>query len=167
MEDLKSNKNINEQPIDSENSKNSENITLEEKLQNTREYWTKVIHELNEHMKDLGGLQNLLNRVYSKRQDCVEYLSNLRVVLGKLKLAHKSQYAKLYANYKLNGQLRFSSDSSLNTQIESDLYDINEKINFIATHTEAMIETLKTIDNMIYGISQRIKIYELTNNIKF
>lgn len=145
----------------------AEDNTLEERLMSTRSQWTYVIDELNEKMKDAAGLQSLMNIVYSKRQECVEYLSNLQVVYGRLVQRHKQYYATKYRYYKTQYQFKFNSDASLSTQIESDLDDINTKIILIGTHVDAMRETLKTIDNLIYGITHRIKLYEMVNGLKF
>jgi hypothetical protein len=143
--------------------------TLEEKLQDTREEWTTIVKDLTVKMKDLPGIESLLNQVYIKRQECVEYLSNLLVTYGKLQRAHKVMYAQRYNFYKTNAQLRYSNDSAIATQIdaEPEMNDLNEKLDLIRVHVESMRETLKTIDNLIFGISQRTRIYEMMNGLKF
>ena len=141
--------------------------TLEEKLQDTREEWTTIIKTLSEKMKDLPGIESLMNQVYIKRQECVEYLSNLLVTYGKLQRAHKQQFAQKYNFYKTQSQIRYSNDNAIANQIEADLSDLNEKTDLIRIHVEGMRETLKTIDDLIFGISQRTKIYEMMNGLKF
>lgn len=151
-----------------DNQKSNEK-TLEEKLQDTREEWTSIVKELTEKMKDLPGLEKLLNQVYIKRQECVEYLSSLMVTYGKLQRAHKALYAQRYNFYKTSAQLRYSNDSAIGTQIDAEpqMNDLNEKLDLIRIHVEAMRETLKTIDNIVFGISHRTKIYEMLNGLKF
>ena len=39
-------------------------------------------------------------------------------------------------------------------------------IMLVSNNVDFCKETLKTIDNMIYGVNQKIKIYELINGIK-
>lgn len=143
--------------------------TLEEKLQDTRERWTNIVRDLTAGMKDLPAIEKLLNQVYIKRQECVEYLSSLLVTYGKLQRAHKTMYAQRYNFYKTAAQLRYSNDSAIATQIDAEpqMNDLNEKLDLIRVHVEAMRETLKTIDNLIFGISQRTRIYEMMNGLKF
>ena len=143
--------------------------SLEEKLQDTREEWTNIVKEISTKMKDLPGIESLLNQVYIKRQECVEYLSSLMVTYGKLQRAHKVLYAQRYNFYKTSAQLRYSNDSAISTQIDAEpqMNELNEKLDLIRVHVEAMRETLKTIDNLIYGISQRTRIYEMLNGLKF
>lgn len=143
------------------------NLSIEEKLQNTTERWTNYIRDLNDKMKDLGSLQNLMNMVYVKRQECVEYIGNLDVTFSKLKRAYTIQYAQKYNFYKFQSQLRYSSDAAINTQIQSDLIDITEKKDLIESHLDTMRETLKTINEIIRAVYQRIELYKLINNMKF
>lgn len=141
-------------------------LTLEAKLQNVRTEWTTVIQELNARLNTISNVQSLMNTIYVKRQECAEYLSLLRVTLEKLKLAIKKETAKKYIEYKTVSQIRFSNDSAISTQIEADLYTLYENKVLVESHYYAMQETLKTIDDIIYAIPQRVKLYELINGLK-
>lgn len=142
-------------------------LSTEEKLKNIQDKWVNIISELNEKMKDLPGLDSLLNQIYSKRQDLCDYLYSILNILGKLTRQYKTKYAERYNYYKLgkNG-LRYNNESAITTQIEADLENEKMNIMLVSNNVDFCKETLKTIDNMIYGVNQKIKIYELINGIK-
>lgn len=146
---------------------NKEIMTTEDKLKNIQDKWVNIISELNIKMKDLPGIDSLLNEVYSKRQDLCDYMFSVLNILGKLTRQYKTKYAERYNYYKLgkNG-LRYNNDSAISTQIEADLETEKTTIMLISNNVDFCKETLKTIDNMIYGINQKIKIYELINGLK-
>jgi putative ABC transport system permease protein len=78
----------------------------------------------------------------------------------------KKQYAAKYNSYKVNSQIRYNSDAAINAQIAADLADITYKLTLLENHAKYMQETIKTIDNLIYAISNRIRIEELIQNVK-
>lgn len=140
--------------------------TYEEKLKNIQNKWVDKIKELNEKMKNLSSLDGLLNEIYSERQNACDYYFSLLSILTKLSRKYKSEYAIKYSYYKTQSQIRFTSDSSINNQIEADLEEIKGQISMIETHGKYMQETIKTIDNLIYGINNKIRVYELINGVK-
>ena len=79
---------------------------------------------------------------------------------------YKKQYATRYNSYKVNSQIRYNSDTAINAQIASDLADVTYKLSLLENHAKYMQETIKTIDNLIYAISNRIRIEELIQNVK-
>lgn len=142
-------------------------MTPEDKLKSIQDKWVKTVSELNGKMKDLAGLDSLLNEIYSKRQDLCDYMFSVLNILGRLTRSYKTKYAERYNYYKLgkNG-LRYNNDSAIATQIDAELEDEKANISMISNNVDFCKETLKTIDNMIYGVNQKIKIYELINGIK-
>lgn len=143
-----------------------EGLSYEDKMKGIQDKWTLKIKELNEKMKSLPELDSLLNVVYAERQNACDYYFSLLNILSKLGRQYKAEFATKYNYYKTQSQIRFSSDSAISAQIESDLIDMKEKISFVETHYKYMQETIKTIDNIIYGVNNKIKIYELINGIK-
>ena len=141
-------------------------ISYEDKLKHIQENWVNKIKTLNEKMKDLPSLDSLLNEIYSERQNACDYYFGLLNILGKLSRKWKVEYAAKYQFYKTQSQIRYSSDSSINNQIEADLEEIRGQIAMVETHSKYMSETIKTIDNLIYGVNNKIRIYELINGVK-
>lgn len=144
-----------------------QHITTEDKLKSIQEKWVKIISDLNMKMKDLPGIDSLLNEIYSRRQDLCDYMFSVLNILGKLTRRYKTKYAERYNYYKLgkNG-LRYNNDSAITIQIEAELEEDKSNISMLSNNIDFCKETLKTIDNMIYGVNQKIKIYELINSIK-
>lgn len=150
-----------------EPSNQSSQPSVEEKLKAIQDKWLKLISDMNEKMRDLAGIDSLLNEVYSKRQDLLDYYFSIHTILIKLTRGYKVKYAERYNYYKSgkNG-LRYTNDSSIATMIEADLDEDKQNISLISSNIDFCKETLKTIDNIIYGIKDKLRVYELMNNIK-
>lgn len=140
--------------------------TYEDKLKAIQSKWVDKVKSLNEKMKSLATLESLLNEIYSERQNACDYYFSLLGILSKLSRKYKVEYASKYTYYKTQSQIRFSSDSSINTQIEADLEEIKSQISLVDNHAKYMQETIKTIDNLIYGVNNKIRVYELINGVK-
>lgn len=148
-------------------SENLNQITAEEKLSKIQDMWTENIKSLNAMMKDLPSLNELLNKLYSERQNAVDYFFVLQKILLKLSIEYKKEYAFNYNELKKgSAQLRYSTESSISVQIESILSEKKLNIELIDSHCNYMKETIKSIDSIIYAVSQKIKIYELMNGFQ-
>lgn len=143
-------------------------LTLAEKLTSLRQSWSQEVESLNNDMVKLPTLDKLLNVVYTKRQQAVELYTSTLTVLNKQVRLYKQKYAEVYNNFKLgtNG-IRYSNESSIQTQCEASLISEKEIIDELKTFTDYMWETVKTIDSLMYGIQHKMKIYEIQNGLKF
>lgn len=141
--------------------------SAQDTLQRIQNDWTETIYSLNEKMKDLAGLDSLLNVVYSERQKIVEYYSNIMVTMSKLSRDYTRRYAEYYNRLKLGEKgIKYTNESALNVQIEAQLTEYKEPIQLLNTHVEFIKDTIKNIDGIIFGINNKIKVYELMNGIK-
>ena len=140
--------------------------TLEDYIAQHQQQWSNVISEMNGMMKKFTDLPDLQMTIYSKRQNALDYYFNLLYQISAMSKEYKKQYAAKYNNYKVNSQIRYNSDTAINAQIASDLADISYKLTLLENHSKYMQETIKTIDNLIYAISNRIRIEELIQNVK-
>ena len=149
---------------------NNEQITqpasLEDYIAQHQQQWSNVISEMNGMMKKFTDLPDLQMTIYSKRQNALDYYFNLLYQISAMSKEYKKQYAAKYNNYKVNSQIRYNSDTAINAQIASDLADVSYKLTLLENHSKYMQETIKTIDNLIYAISNRIRIEELIQNVK-
>ena len=146
----------------------SDNTNLDETLIKLQDKWTETIKELNEKMKNINSIDELLNYIYTKRQEAIDlYYGIIKIQSGRTR-DYKIKAATIYNNLKMgqNG-LRYTNESSINIQIESRLSVEKECIDLLVNFTNYMKDTIQTIDNMIYGINQKIKIYEMLNGLKF
>lgn len=135
---------------------------IEEKQDN----WTKIVKGLSAKLKNFAELPELMNEVYAKRQDATDYYFSL---LHKISLATKKyneDYATIYNKLKVESQIRYTSEAAINAQIASILSDPAFKLSLMNNHAKFMQETIKSIDNLIFGINNRIKIEELIEGIK-
>lgn len=142
-----------------------QNSSLEDKLIQLREEWENEIATMNEEMKTLPKLNDLINVIYTKRQKLVDLYYGTMGVLKKQVRLYTVKYAELYNQLKMNAQIRYT-ETALANQIEAQLMPLKEVIENLKTFTEFVYETMKTLDNMIYGVNNKIKIYELMNGLK-
>lgn len=141
--------------------------TLQERLETIQSNWSEKVKELNSKMKTLPDLDSLLNVVYSERQNLVEYYTNMMVTMSKLSRNYTKSYAEYYNSLKMGEKgIKYTNESALNTQIEAYLIDYKEPIQLLNIHIEFLKDTLKNIDGIIFGINNKIKVYELMNGIK-
>jgi hypothetical protein len=153
--------------INVNNSVNNQ-ISLDEQLMKLQDKWTDNIKELNSKMKNINSLNDLLNDVYSKRQDALDLYYGTMKVLAARTRDYKIKASNIYNTLK-SGQagLRYTNESAINTQIESSLNSEKETIDLLTNFTNYIKDTIQTIDNIIYGINTKIKIYEMLNGLKF
>ena len=140
---------------------------FDERLADYREDWTKIVIDLTHKMKEIHTLENMMNEVYIRRQECVEHIAKIQTVLAIISNKYNKEKVARFNNYKMNSQLRYTSDSAINTQVDVDLGDMVFNINILKSHLKAMDETLVTINDIIYGIHDRIQLYSIINGLKF
>lgn len=146
----------------------NQTISLEEQLSKLQDKWTDIIKELNDKMKTISSLDNLMNDVYTKRQEAIDvYYGTLKILATRTR-DYKIKSANLYNNIKTGANgIRYTNENAIATQIESKLFAEKETIDLLTNFTNYLKETIQTIDNIIYGINAKIKLYEMINGLKF
>ena len=146
----------------------SQPATMSEKLIALRQQWTAEVEEMNQGLKDIVSTEHLLNRIYTKRQKAVDlYYGTYGVYNTQLRL-YKSQYAQIYNNLKAGqNNIRYTNETSINIQIESQLSQQKEIVDDLKNFCDFVWETVKTIDNLIFGIRQKVEIAKIQNGLKF
>lgn len=155
---------ITNQPVPVEQSDKPK--TFEEYIEGQQERWNGIVHTLNEKMKNFNTLPDLQNVVYCQRQDAVDYYHTVLNKLTKREKEYKQLYAAEYNRLKTNAQIRYSTEAAINAQIEANLADNIYITNLLDNHTRYMLDTIKSIDNIIYGINNRIRVEELMEGVK-
>ena len=117
-------------------------------------------------MKNFADLPDLQNVIYSRRQDALDYYFGLLSKISYLSREYKFKYSQKYNYYKVQSQIRYSTEAAINAQIDADLKDDKYQIELLDQHAKYMLETIKTIDSIIYAINNRIRIEELINQVK-
>jgi hypothetical protein len=119
-------------------------------------------------MKTLPELDTMMNEVYMKRQDALDlYYGTMKIQSARTR-DYRNKAACIYNALK-GGQngLRYTNEAAITMQIEAKLSAEKECIDLLSNFTNFMNETVQTIDNIIYGINAKIKIYEMINGLKF
>lgn len=144
------------------------NTTLDDALMKLQNQWTENIKELNEKMKTLRTVDDLLNEVYYKRQDAVDLFYGTNKALATQTRDYKFKASNIYNALK-SGQagLRYTNESAITMQIESKLFQEKENIDLLTNFCSFMKDTIVTIDNIIYGINNKVKVNEMLNGLKF
>lgn len=150
------------------NQNTGNNQSLQSSLTDLQDKWTESIKDLNSKMKSIQGLDELLTVVYMKRQDAVDLYYGTMKILSARTRDYKSKASVIYNSLK-SGQngLRYTNESAITMQIEAKLSPEKECIDLLTNFTNFMKETIQTIDNIIYGINAKIKVYEMINGLKF
>lgn len=158
-----------QQPTGQQQTASQNPSTLEEKLKQLQDKWTNEITELNGMMKTLPRLDELLNIIYTKRQEAVDYYHSMNSVILKQTKEYKQEFNVICMNARINGVngLRLSNDTAIQKHAESVLLDKKAAVEQLGNHNTYIKETIQTIDNMIYGINQKIKLAEILNGLKF
>ena len=140
--------------------------TLEDYILTHQQQWSAIIADLNGKMKHFADLVDLQNVIYSRRQDALDYYFGMLSKISSRSRDYKLKYSQEHNYYKTQAQIRYSSEAAINAQIDSDLKDDKYQIELLDQHTKYMLETIKTIDSIIYAINNRIRIEELINQVK-
>lgn len=147
---------------------NTSNQPLDEKLADLQDKWTDEIKNLNDQMKTLTSIDGLLNEVYAKRQDAVDLYYGTYKILARQTREYRTSAAVIYNNIKTGANnIRYTNENAINMQVESQLADKKDIIDLMTSFTNFMKDTIQTIDNIIYGINSKIKVYEMMHGMKF
>lgn len=136
-------------------------------IEQSRNEWMTAISDMNASMTSLPKLNELINIIYTKRMEAVETYHKINDIILSRNKAYMATFTAMFNAIKLNGYngMRFSSDQAIQRQLEVDLADQKEAVDLLKSHNDFMEETIETLDDMIYGIKYKIRVYELINGI--
>lgn len=145
---------------------NSNQNTLEDVFAQRREYWMKWVDEMSTLVKSMDGILTLQSEIYARRQEAVENYHNLSATLARQTKAYKEKYNDVYNRVRMikipnTPDYVYSKETSLRNQVEGELAQEKYIIDIIENHISYMDQTIKTIDGLIYNITNRIKIEEI------
>lgn len=145
---------------------NNNQNTLEDVFAQRREYWMKWVDEMSTHMKSIDGILVIQSEIYARRQEAVENYHNLSATLARQTKIYKEKYNEIYNRVRMikipnTPNYVYNTETSLRNQVEGELSQEKYIIDIIENHISYMDQTIKTIDNMIFNITNRIKIEEI------
>lgn len=140
---------------------------IEQKLTERRDYWMKWCSDMNDALRNMDTLVNLQAVIYVKRQEALENYHSLAAMLAKRVKSYKERSATLYKEIRMMktaqgaATFMFSTEGAIREQIEATLSDDKYLIDIMESHLGYLDNTIKTIDGIIYAITNRIKIEEI------
>jgi|GEM_PF-1717302 len=129
-------------------------------FEDSRQYWTKKILEHSQNFKDIEKIIELQVELFSDRQIILEQKHKLYERVSKMNNDISRDKRSKYLEYSINYDLRLNKDEK-NIFIEADLANKSDLINLIDNHINYLDQTIKTLDNIIFGIKYRISLYEM------
>ena len=139
---------------------------VEKVFETRREYWTRWTQAMNEKVKDLQGIVDLQGEIYSRRQEAVDDYHSLAATLAKQNKDYKEKHSKVYLNVRSakfpnSTTFLYPTDTAVRQEVDSQLSEEKYIIDIIDNHLDYLDQTIKTIDNLNFSISNRIKLEEL------
>ena len=130
--------------------------------------WGEQIEELREKMSDVKQLNHAQLEMYAKRQNLVEERSVVLMNMAKINSQVKgSLIVRSIRTTRREETLSTRARFSLKILIKGELAEEYHKLEMYKVLAEFYEETLKTIDNMIYGVRNVITIHQLANGDTF
>lgn len=148
---------------ESESPKKDKIEKLKDTFQSDQEFWTEKVEEHAKCFAFISKMPNLQVVIYTDRQILVESKSKLLMSRIKINKSIRDNKKKAFTKAKTNSDILLKTYSDINIYIESELKDDLEKIELLDMQIDFLVETIKTIDNMIYGIRSRIELDNITS----
>lgn len=128
-----------------------------EQFEEERLSWTSNVRGIAMQFKNIDNMVDVQVDLYSTRQQAVDYMQQLTVLQSRLKKNYESEWKKAYDDLALNQDFRYNERERAKFATEKTS-NSKLKIDILQTHIEFFRETIKTLDNMIFGVKHRIDI---------
>lgn len=141
----------------------SELDKIKERFIKERTSWKDKVVDMAKRMKMIKDLPELQVDLYTYRQEAIEYYYNLNLAVVKL----EKQYAKLKRKLveELNDKDVRYGKTDMNTIIDGSAADQKHHIEMVKSQASYFYETVKTIDNMIFGIKHRLEMENFRTSV--
>lgn len=137
-------------------------LSLADKFDKERLEYSNKVKQITSKLKNVFEISELMTTIYTERQIAVEYYHYLISLLIKLNKVFKSKWSERWEYYTYKSQVRFPNEAEKKNKIISDLKDLVEKRELIENHSKFIDNTIKTLDNIIYGIKSRVEIEQIS-----
>lgn len=136
---------------------------IKERFIEERSKWKDTVVGMAKRMKSISDLAELQVDLYTYRQEAIEYYYNLNLAVIKL----EKKYSKLKRRLveELNDKDVRYGKTDMNTIIDGAAADHKHHIELVKSQSSYLYETVKTIDNMIFGIKHRIEIENFRTSV--
>lgn len=128
-----------------------------ERFSTERSTWSDSIVNIGKRFREVENLAEVQVDLYSRRQEALEYQYKLIGVHTKLKNLYSVEWKKAYDNAGQNEDIRYN-DKEKAKIAEGLVANLKFKLDSVSNQVEFFRETIKTIDNMVFGVKHRIDI---------
>lgn len=118
--------------------------------------WKEKVVDMANRMKKISDLAEVQVDLYTYRQEAIEYYYNLNLAVIKLEKKYSKLKKKLVEEVN-DKDIRYGK-TDMNTIVDGAAADQRHHIEIVKSQASYLYETVKTIDNMIFGIKHRIEI---------
>jgi len=140
----------------------NEEESLEKRFERERLEWNEKIANISNKLKNVFDIPELMTTIYTERQRCVDYYHYLMDWVIKINKKYSSAYSERYDYYTTKSQIRYPTENAKHNRILTDLHEIVEKREILSNHAKFIDQCIKTIDSIIYGISKRVEIEQIS-----
>ena len=155
----------NSQEMEHPEKEKASSEDFSERFQGERTTWSNQVTSIGARFREVENLAEVQVDLYSKRQQALEYQYKLIHIHTKLKHVFAAQYKRALEEAGRMDDVRYS-DKERAKIAEAAVNGIRLKMETVANHIEFFRETIKTIDNMIFGVKHRIDIENFKAGLK-
>lgn len=136
---------------------------IKERFIEERGKWKDKVVDMARRMKSISDLAELQVDLYTYRQEAIEYYYNLNLAVIKLEKKYSKLKRKLVE--ELNDKDVRYGKTDMNVIVDGAAADHKHHIEIVKSQSSYLYETVKTIDNMIFGIKHRIEIENFRTSV--
>jgi len=142
-----------------------ERVGYVERFASERTEWTTKIKDIAKRFKNVEDLVDVQVDLYSQRQVAVDYMQELTVLQSRLKKTHLTEWKKAYEKLTLNEDYRYNEKEK--NRMADEMTSVSKlKIEILQNHIDFFRESVRTIDNMIFGVKHRLEIEDFRRGNK-
>jgi len=138
---------------------------FKEVFSNEAKIWSARIQELSMRMRNIREISEVQIDLFSDRQKLLEHNHKLGQALAKLTMEYrKKKRDQLIQRSERENKLYGANEK--NVLIDGDLAELKDLVEMVDRQISYINDTGKTIDHMLYGIKERIKLEDHLSGIK-
>ena len=138
---------------------------FKEVFSNEAKIWSTRIQELSMRMRNIREISEVQIDLFSDRQRLLEHNHKLGQALAKLTMEYrKKKRDQLIQRSERENKLYGANEK--NVLIDGDLAELKDLVEMVDRQISYINDTGKTIDHMLYGIKERIKLEDHLSGIK-
>lgn len=136
-----------------------------DRFERERKEWTDKVKGISVRFRSVDDLVDVQVDLYSQRQVAVDYQHQLQVLHSKLKKKLATEFKVAYDKLKKSEDFRYS-EREMAKFAEEMSGETRNKVEILQTHIDFFRETIRTIDNMIFGVKHRLEIEDFRRGNK-